>query len=154
MLKLILFFTCLTSSLWAFDFKCKMPDLDSFSRPWEHSPDFTALDFEGALAGERFKDLGAPGSRFFSVIVHNDWCKPLQDVIMCETPFSALAEIESGENATAPKTKTTLRYFMMLLNYRDDGWAILRVRAQRVDTQLPTSFMIEFPTHACLVTPQ
>lgn len=153
MFKLVALIFALNSSLWAFDFSCQMPEFNTFSRLWESSPDFTALNFEGSLASERFKDLGTPGASFFSVITHNDWCRSLQDTIMCETPLSALAEIQSGETANAPKTKATLRYFLLILNYRNDGSALLRIRAQRTDTQLPTTFMIEFPKAACAVIP-
>ncbi|MFM8270167.1 MAG: hypothetical protein ACKN9V_08265 [Pseudomonadota bacterium] len=153
MRKLFLTFCLFTSSLWGLDFRCQMPELTSFSFPWELSPDFTTLNFEGPLAADKFKDIGNPGARFFSVIAHNDWCRSLQDAIMCETPMSALVEIESGENATVPKTKTPLRYFLMILNYRADGWAILRIRAQRTDSQLPISFMVELPSHTCSVNP-
>lgn len=146
-------FFLITQSLFAADFHCQMQDLKIFSRPWENSADFMTVNFEGAFARDQFQDIGTPGSSYFSVILSLDWCRSLQDAILCETPLSALAEIESSETASGPKTKTSLRYFLTILNYREDGWAVLKTRAKRLDLLPPISFLTELPAGSCSVTP-
>jgi hypothetical protein len=151
--KLFAFFFLLAPSLFAAEFNCQMQDLTLFSRPWETSPDFMTINFEGPFARDQFQDIGEPGSSYFSVILSLDWCRSLQDAILCETPLSALAEIESSETPTSPKTKTSLRYFLTILNYRKDGWAVLKTRAKRLDLLPPITFLTEFPAGSCSVTP-
>jgi hypothetical protein len=151
--KVLVFFFLLASPLFAAEFSCQMQDLKIFSRSWETSSDFMTVNFEGPFARDQFQDIGVPGSSYFSVILSLDWCRSLQDAILCETPLSALVEIESSETATGPKTKTSLRYFLTILNYREDGWAVLKTRAKRLDLLPPITFLTEFPAGSCSVTP-
>ncbi|NBT58858.1 hypothetical protein EBT16_08760 [bacterium] len=109
------------------------------------------LNFTGTRAKQEFKGIGNPDAQFFSVILRTEWCRPLETAILCETPYSALAEIESSESPTAPKTKTTFRYFITILDYREDGWAFMKVRAQRMDSNPPITFHTEFPVDSCEV---
>jgi len=151
--KLILFILLIAPTLFATEFNCQTPGLKVFSQPWESSPDFMTVNFEGPFARDQFQDIGTPDSSFFSVILSLDWCRSLQDAILCETPLSALVEIESSETPSGPKTKTSLRYFLTILNYKEGGGAFLKTRAKRLDLLPPISFLTELPAGSCVVTP-
>ncbi|NBW98241.1 hypothetical protein EBR03_01580 [bacterium] len=146
---LIALFFLSSSSLIAQDFHCADDQLQVFSGAWEGSPDFMTLHFEGPRAGSIFSDLGAPQAQYYLVILRHEWCQHLQDALICETPKSALAEIHSGVSSGVITHKNTLRYFLMILNYKSTGWGFLKVRGQRLDNQPPITFHTEFPEASC-----
>jgi hypothetical protein len=140
-----------SSFLSANEIACQMDRLNLYFSPWNQSDDFTTLNLEGSLASSVFSNLGPPGSEFFKVILKNDWCSPLQGALLCETPKSALAEIEvsTTSSPSSPSHLYLLRYFIAIIQYRDDGWAFLKVRAKREDNAPPITFHTEFPPGSC-----
>jgi len=132
-------------------FQCQMPQLNSYDAPWEMSPDFLTLNFEGPLAGKAFSQWSSTDAQYFSVIFHRDWCQPLETAILCKTPKDALVEMVSSQTKTGPFEKTTLRYFILVLDYDDTGWAFLKIRAQRMDGEPPVTFHTEFSQGSCKV---
>lgn len=153
MVKFFFLFSLLTSSIWAFDLTCQRSDLSLSNGSWETSPDFLTLNFTGSRAKTVFDGIGSPGSQFFSVIMRHEWCRSLESAILCESPLSALVEVETSETETGPKTKIPLRYFITILDYREDGWAFLKVRGQKMDSNPPITFHTEFPVGSCSVVP-
>lgn len=133
------------------DFKCISPPLSSFSGPWSESDAFLTLNFEGPLAARLFQGMGEADSNF-SVILHKDWCKSLKDTVLCETPSSALVDVESFTVPNGPKKVNSLRYFLAILNYREDGWAFLKVRGKRLDELPPLNLNTEFPVGSCAIS--
>lgn len=148
MKSLFLFFV-ISTSLWAGQLECKTPHLHTDWQPWSQSSDFSTLIFEGDTASQIFQGFGQPGARYFSVILRNEWCQFIQDAVICETPKEALAEVETASSASTAPTVHTLRYFLMILNYKADGWAFLKVRAKRMDDAPPLLFHTELPAGSC-----
>lgn len=146
---LILTFTFFSLFLSATEIECQMDKLQVFFTPWESSEDFTTINFKGPLATQAFSHLGPSDSDFFKVILKKDWCRPLQDALICETPSSALVELEASNSSSSTSTSYLLRYFITILQYRNDGWAFLKIRAKREDDQPPLTFHTEFPAGSC-----
>ncbi|NBX92808.1 MAG: hypothetical protein EBQ85_06200 [Proteobacteria bacterium] len=149
----VLPFFFLTTSATAGQLECSTSSLHADWQPWSQSPDFSTLIFEGEMAHQAFRDLGEPTSQYFSVILRNEWCQFLQDAVLCETPKEALAEIEIADHASSTSSIKTLRYFSMILNYKADGWAFLKIRAKRMDSQPPVLFHTQLSEGSCRVTP-
>lgn len=147
-LFLLTFFSFFSS---AREFACEMPTLSSFSQPWSESDSFITLNFQGTLAAQLFHGMGETDANFFSVIVHKGWCKALTDTIMCETPTSALVDVESSQGPNGPKKVSSLRYFLTVLNYRNDGWAFLKIRGKRLDELPPINLNTELPAGSCRI---
>lgn len=146
---LILSVTFFCFVLSAGEIECQMDKLHLFFSPWEISEDFTVLNFKGPLASQAFSDLGPSDSDLFKVILKKDWCRPLQDALICETPSSALVELEASQSSSTASTHYLLRYFITIIQYRKDGWAFLKIRAKREDDQPPITFHTEFPAGSC-----
>ena len=146
------FFVFFCFSSFGREFFCKTNQLTSFSHPWSESADFITLNFQGSLAAQAFPNIGEPGAQYFSVIMLKDWCKFLENTILCETPSSALVDVETSSEVDGPKKTVSLRYFLTILNYRDDGWAFLKIRGKRLDDLPPLNLNAELPVGSCRIS--
>lgn len=144
----IFFFLC--TSLFGFDFSCHTKNLDTSASDWAFSPDFLTLDFEGPESAQVFSALGPAEADHYSVILHRDWCRPLEQTLFCETPSEALAEVEI-RTSNKFLTKKVLRYFLFILNYQEDGSAYIKVRAKRMDEAPPLSYSRQWGPATCWV---
>jgi hypothetical protein len=151
---ILLFFLNLSTRSFSNEFHCQTNRLTSFSQVWAESESFLTLNYQGPLAAQAFPNIGEAGSQYFSVIMLRDWCQYLEDTILCETPQSALVNIESSVSPDGPKTTSSFRFFSTVLNYRADGWAFLKIRAKRLDELPPITFNTQLPVGSCQIDTQ
>ena len=149
MKTLFLFLALFVTPCFAQLYRCEMPSLKIQDSPWPNSSDFLSLEFTGPRAASVFPHFEMENAQFFSVVVHKEWCQELDTAILCETPKDALVELYMGENAGSPLKKSSLRYFILILDYNETGWAFLKVRAQRMDDHPPVTYHTEFPVGSC-----